>query len=360
MTRERRCFVSEDVKIQMHGESVVGDYGDVAAEIRALTAGAGLMDMSSRRRVWVQGVDRVTFLQRMLTQDVTGVNLTSSAPAAMCTAQGRIIGLGLLVGYPDALLFDIPGAMAEALVGALERYTLLDEVELVDCSDEMGHFHLEGPRAVEVLDSVVSGGNALGSGAYQCAHSFIAEVEVALVRHSRAGMPGVDLFFHSAGGEAIRSAVVEAGAHLVGHAAYECVRVESGVPVAGAELTEDVIPVEAGLEHFVSYTKGCYVGQEVIAKIKYLGEPPRTLCGFRRGGIALQPGEELFAGTRRVGRVTSVSPETALGFVRTRNSAAGTRLTLGDAGGAEVVIEALPLESGRGHHQCAMGEAPVE
>jgi len=352
----RGGLVVDDGKVVVRGERVVLDYGDVDAEVGALTEGAGLIDMGGRHRIWVRGADHVPFLQRMLTQDVQGMGLESAAPAAMCTAQGRIIGLGLLVGYPDSLLFDIPAVHGQGLVEALERYTLFDEVELTDCSQEMGHLHLEGPRAEAIVQDLAEGALSLAEGAYASTRLTIAGVTVAAVRHSRAGLSGFDFFLEADEVESVARRVVEAGSIWVGQTAFERVRVDSGVPVAGAELTEDVIPLEAGLDHFVSYTKGCYVGQEVIAKIKYLGQSPRTLMGIRGVGQSPAAGDELFSGARRVGYVTSVGEGVALGFVRTRIAAAGTRLSLGGKEGAEVVLESLPLMEGRINHRCAIGE----
>ena len=174
---------------------VVDHYGDWRAEHRALREGTGVIDLCHRRRIRVTGGDRVRFLQGMLTQDVAAISCFCAAPAAMCTPQGKVIGHCIVHAEDDSLLLDIPRAMATALIQALGRFILMQDVALDDISEQMAHLSVQGPTS----SSVVAAAAGLDEGALpqetdDGASGKLGELNVLIVRHSRDGEVGFDLF----------------------------------------------------------------------------------------------------------------------------------------------------------------------
>src|SRR5688572_22828167 len=207
----------------------------------------------------------------------------------------RVLDLG------DELLLSCERAGLQELFNMIRRYKLGSDVEVHKRTLEMGELSLIGPDARRV-----AGGAALGPDEHDNARAEVAGHAVVLV----ATDLGVDVFCDAAATDAVRAALLEAGATEVTEEAAEIVRVESGRPRYGADLDDSVIPQEAGLnERAVSFTKGCYVGQETVARLFYRGKPNRHLRGLKLSA-PVEPGTPLLLGEKQVGRVRSsvVSP----------------------------------------------------
>lgn len=349
IAEEMELDITSEIWTEVAGSRVVDHYGDWREEHRTLRQGAGLIDLCHRRLVRVTGGDRVRFLQGMLTQDVEVIPRFCAAPAAMCTARGKLIGHFIVHAEDDSLLLDIPRAMAAALVEALSRFTLMQDVALEDVSEQMAHLSVQGPMS----PSVVAAAAGLDEGAlpeetHDGAPAVLDGLDVLIVRHGREGEVGFDIFAASEDRDPLWSQLLRHGAVPVGRRARNVARIESGTAWPVSELDDTVIPVEAGLGDCISYTKGCYVGQEVIAKIEHLGSPPRQLCALKVVADGrLAAGDTLHLEGRKVGIVTSVAENPsggaplALGFVKTRHAVSGTQVTIGAEGPGRV--EVIPL-----------------
>ena len=326
---------------ELKGREVV-DRVPGQAEDRALRSGAALIDTSAREVVRLTGPDRVSFLQGMVTQDVEGLAPGSVADAAMLTPKGAMVADARVVKRAeDFLLLTEPGHGATVL-GALGRYLISEDAELSDASGELGQLSLVGPEAEALAERVLGLGPPAG----------------AALRQFDAGggttgwampqgllLPGVDLLVPvNALGE-VFDRLLAGGATPVGMAALEVLRVERGTPRFGLDMDEKTIPLEANLQRAIHYQKGCYIGQEVIARATFRGHVNRHLVGLRfagSGGPMPAPRTELFVGDRRVGWVTSAveSPRfgrIGLGYAHRDVAQDGTELTLpGGAGGATV------------------------
>src|SRR5687767_4907035 len=316
---------------------MVSTLDTLASEYRALTEGCGLVDRAGRGRLALTGADRRTFLHGQITQDVEGLEPGHGAYAALLTHKGKMLTDLRVLDLGDELLLSCERAGLQELFNMIRRYKLGSDVEVHKRTLEMGELSLIGPEARRV-----TGAGALGPDEHDNLHGEIASEPVLLV----ATDLGVDVFCAAEATEAVRGALVAAGATEVGEAAAELVRVESGRPRYGADLDDSVIPQEAGLnERAVSFTKGCYVGQETVARLFYRGKPNRHLRGLKLSA-PVEPGTPLRLGEKEVGRVASVAVSPvhgpiALALVR-RQAEPGSTVAAGDDGVAAEVVE-LPF-----------------
>ncbi len=308
-----------------------------ASEYRALTEGCGLVDRAGRGRLAVTGADRREFLHGQITNDIEGLEPGHGHYAALLTHKGKMLTDLRVLDLGDELLLSCERAGLQELFNMIRRYKLGSDVELHKRTIEMGELSLIGPEARRV-----AGAGALGPEEHDNLRADIAGEPVVLV----ATDLGVDVFCAAEATEAVRGALLAAGAIEVSEAAAELVRVESGRPRYGADLDENVIPQEAGLnERAVSFTKGCYVGQETVARLYYRGKPNRHLRGLKLSA-PVAPGTPLRLGEKEVGRVTSaaVSPvhgPIGLALVR-RQAEPGNTLAAGDGATSAEVVE-LPF-----------------
>jgi tRNA-modifying protein YgfZ len=308
----------------LFGVSLVGTIG---SDYRTLTEGCGLLDRSERGKLALSGAEAAGFLQGQVSNDVEALLPGTGCYAAFLTPKGKMLGDLRILNTGDELLLDTERAALQALFNMIRRFSIGYQVELHKRTLERGLLSLIGPEAA-----------TFGLPADEHAHAIVSVGSIS-ARAIRTDV-GVDLLCDAADTEALSSALSDAGAVLVGEAAAECLRVERGRPRYGADLDDTVIPQEAGLnERAVSFTKGCYVGQETVARLFYRGKPNRQLRGLRLSGEA-ESGCELVFAERVVGRLTSVvqSPRfgwIGLGLMR-REAPPGTTVTGSDGLTAEV------------------------
>ena len=312
----------------------------LASDYRAITEACGLLDRSERGKLALSGADAASFLQGQVSNDVEGLTPGTGCYAAFLTPKGKMLGDVRILRTEDELLLDTERVALQSLFNMIRRFSLGYQVELHKRTLERGMLSLLGPGAAEL-----AGAGALPSGEH--AHGVFEVPGAGLPARAIRTDVGVDLLCDAADTSALRAALVQEGAVAVSEEAAECLRVEHGRPRYGIDLDDTVIPQEAGLnERAVSFTKGCYVGQETVARLFYRGKPNRQLRGLKLSGPA-QGGEELAFDGRTVGRVTSVatSPRLgpiALGFVR-REAPVGTLVSVGEENGLTAEVIELPF-----------------
>jgi tRNA-modifying protein YgfZ len=310
---------------------VVSTLETKADEYRALTEGCGLVDRAGRGWLALTGPDRREFLHGQITQDIETLEPGHGRYAALLTHKGKMLSDMRVLDLGDELLLSCERAGLQEIFNMIRRYKLGADVELHKRTLEMGELSLIGPDARRVA------GAEVGPDEHDNVRARLGEHDVNLV----ATDLGVDVFCAAEATEGVRGTLLAAGAVEVGEAAAELVRVESGRPRYGIDLDDNVIPQEAGLnERAVSFTKGCYVGQETVARLFYRGKPNRHLRGLKLSA-EVEPGTPLLLGEKEVGRVTSVAVSPALGpiglaLVR-RQAEPGSTITAGEDATAEVV-----------------------
>ena len=304
---------------------------------RALVEGCALLDRSERGKLALTGAEAKQFLQGQVTNDVEALAPGEGCYAAFLTHKGKMLGDLRVLDAGAELLLDCERVVLQELFSMIRRFKLGRDVELHKRTLECGLLSLLGPEARAVA-------GAPGLPATEHAHR-PAEVGGAPVRLIATDL-GVDVLCDAADTERVAAALRAAGARPVDEAAAEIRRVESGRPRYGVDLDDGVIPQEAGLNpRAVSFTKGCYVGQETVARLFYRGKPNRHLRGLRLSAPAAS-GAVLRLGEREVGRLSSVADSPvhgpiALALVR-REAAPGSTVGVGDGGATATVVE-LPF-----------------
>ncbi len=303
------------------------------ADTRVLTDSCGLVDRSERGKLALTGAEAKAFLHGQVTNDIEGLEPGRGCYAAFLTHKGKMLGDLRVLDVGDELLLDTERVALQELFNMIRRFKLGREVELHKRTLETALLSLVGPDARRVAgaeDLVEEHANRRAE---------IAGVTVVLA----ATDVGVDVFVPAESKELVAA---ELGVPAVGEEAAEVLRVETGRPRYGIDLDESVIPQEADLnERAVSFTKGCYVGQETVARLHYRGKPNRHLRGLRLSAPAAS-GEPLRLGEKQVGRIGSVavSPvhgRIALAIVR-REAAVGDTLAVGE-GDVTAEVVALPF-----------------
>ena len=307
-------------------------------DYRLASEAVGFLDRSQRGKLALTGQGAKEFLQGQLTQDILALAPGHGAYAAFLTAKGKMLGDVRVLDAGDEILLDTERVALQALFNMIHRYSLGYDVALHKRTLESGLYSLVGPLADELI---AAAGTTLATTEHDHAPVSLGGVSARAIRTD----VGVDLLFASEHGDAVRGAVLAAGAAAIDEQAAETLRIERGRPRYGIDLDESVIPQEAGLnERAVSFTKGCYVGQETVARLYYKGKPNRQLRGLR-ATEPLAPGTELSLEGRVVGTVTSAAVSPRLGpiglaLVR-REAPVGSTIAAGP--GVEAVVSELPF-----------------
>jgi folate-binding protein YgfZ len=378
---------------------------------------AGLVDRPDRGRIVVSGADRASFLQGLLTNDVVALKAGQGCYAAYLTAQGRMIADLDVYELGDVMLLVLPRDVKDAVIAKLDQVIFSEDVQLGDVTDTFAQLSVIGPEAaslvarvlgvgVETLAAMAEHGNLRtpwassdkpgvdsseggpaapklargsaseggpaapklargsasegGPAAPKLARGSASEggtgSSVIVTRAAGTGEPGFDLFVESARGRELRRALIEAGAAEVDADTAEAIRIEAGVPLFHRDMDEETIPLEAGIEsRAISFSKGCYVGQEVIIRVLHRGHGrvARRLVGLRLQGDVVPPaGSRIRAGDREIGKVTSstrspaLQTPIALGYVHRDFVEPGTKVTVEGCEG-EVVTLPFVAQSGR-------------
>jgi folate-binding protein YgfZ len=317
------------------------------AEYQALVEGAGLVDFRQRMRIAVGGADRVKFLNGFCTSDVKRLSVGEGCEAFITSAQGKTIGHVQIYCEHDALLVETVSGQAKRLIAHLDRYVIREDVVLHDRSTERAAVLLAGRHAGDVLQQL--GVAEIPLQRLQWRPATIANCEVCLRCVDFVRPWGILVESSAESWKAVGEELLRQGGRACGHEAFEAARIEAGFPWFGRDISERNLPQEVGRDELaISFTKGCYLGQETVARIDALGHVNRVLCGVRwQAAQVPSSGEKLSDGGQEVGEVTSAtySPRLksalALAYVKRGHQAQGTQLE-SPLGPAEVVQLPLP------------------
>lgn len=323
------------------GKGVVPDYGDEKAEYDVLIEGCGLVDRSARGKLEVTGEDRARFLHGMLTNAVETLAEGEGNHSALTDPKGSTQADLYLYHRGDAFWAETEPELQVKVADLLDRYLIADDVEIRDVSTDWSLLGLQGPSAESILGAlgIAAPPEPLGSEAAN-----VAGVDGWVVRRAYASDLGFDVWVPASEVFGVWAAAADAGAVPVGFTAVELRRIERGHPRYGQDVDDRVVPLEAGMADTLSFTKGCFIGQETLAKMQNLGKPRRFLVGLSiEGDHPPEARTSLYAGDKEVGdtRSSAASPALgstiALGSVRRGSEEPGTELRLGDEGAAVVV-----------------------
>ncbi|MDX6693633.1 MAG: hypothetical protein QOF02_1236 [Blastocatellia bacterium] len=310
-------------------------YGDAAAEYRSVREdGAGLLDLSARGRINVGGAEAVQFLNGLVTNDVKALAEGSWMTVAFPNAQGRLLAAARVMHRADGFLFETEAATATRVFKTLERFTLAGDFRVAEMTEELSALSVQGARAAGIIAATL-GAEASKVERGRVRSELWNEQPVSLIRASHTGEDGFDLFVGAEQAASLFEALMAAGARPVGQTALETLRIEAGLPRYGVDMDDSNVVLETGLEgEAVSYTKGCYIGQEIIARIHWRGHVAKRLAGlaFADEGEATRVAKVRTLDGKEIGRLTStaVSPRLnkaiALAYIKYDYLAPGTEV----------------------------------
>lgn len=312
-----------------------------SAERDALLGGAALVDRPVPGRLRLAGADRLRFLNGLVTCEVKGLAEGEGTYGFVTSVQGRVLAEVAVLALADELWLELPAGEDEAVANHLAKYLIADRVEIATLAAVP--LTLAGPGAADLLESLLGRGS-LPPEPWSHRPANVAGLPGRVVRRGIAPVETFELWLAPGAGVSVRAQLQAEGAVPVGPEAWDVLRVERGIPAFGRDFGPDNFPQETGLgEQAVSYQKGCYLGQEVVARIHYRGGVKKALRGIRFLGLPEPPptGTPLLAEGRPAGRVgTSVqSPahgSIALAVLHDRANAPGTTLDLETGATAEV------------------------
>ncbi|MCU1267368.1 MAG: hypothetical protein JWM21_3686 [Acidobacteria bacterium] len=350
------------IMAERDGWSVPASWGDTLFEYASVRErGAGLIDLSSRGRLLVAGSEAVQFLNGLITNDMKTLGENHWMPAAFPNVQGRLLASVRVLHHllnesagANAFLIDTEPTTHFQVLKTIQRFTLAGDFQVTDLTEQTALLSLQGSQATDIIR------NLFGESAADLEHHGIArtnwmQTSLTVVRASHTAENGFDLIIEANSAAALWEALTAAGARPVGFDALEILRVEAGEPRFGVDMDETNVVSETGLDDAVSFTKGCYIGQEIIARIKYRGHVAKKLSGLLldRGAHIDHDAKINSADGKEIGRVTSAtfSPHLgstiALGYIKYDYLAAGTvvKVSAGDEEFPAKVVE-LPFVRG--------------
>ncbi len=312
-------------------------------EHRAARRSAGLFDLSSRSQLEVTGPDRVSWLHNLLTNDIKSLTPGHGCEAAFLTQQAKVRALVVVYALPEALLLDGEASRAAALASALLTYRISEHVELKDRTSEFGLLALQGPQAPAIL-TAWAGTEAIPARELDHIAVAVREISSVIIRHRGPGEFGFQILTPAASKPTVWEQLLTVGGPMgltpCGPEAWESLRIEAGIPRDGVDVTEEVLLPETGLDRVVSTTKGCYLGQEFVVRIRDRGQVTQRLCLLAlEGTAAASAGAVVRAGDRDVGAVTSSAfvptqgRALALGYLHRDAAQPGTTVTVMLPGG---------------------------
>ncbi len=372
MKREGTSILQASPLIEERARAQTRDQGEsltsasdtnVEAEYAAVRGGesAGVLDLSSRGRIELEGAEVVQFLNGMITNDVKALPVGAWMLAAFPNVQGRLIAFARVLRLGEAEFFlDTEAATRAHVLSALERFTLAGDFRVRDVTEETAHLSLQGAGAKRIVGTVLSEEAAQIEKGKVFAAEW-QEVKVSVIRATHTGEDGFDVFVNAEQALSLQQAFVDAGARPVGFNALEILRIEAGIPRHTADMDETNVVLETGLDEAVSYTKGCYIGQEIIARIHWRGHVARRLTGlsFDDANAGVTVGDKLqTVDGKDAGRITSTTFSLvlnrfiALAYVRYAYLELNTELKVQTANGEGTArVAALPFVRGSWHGQ---------
>jgi folate-binding protein YgfZ len=346
--------------LQGHGEGLgaagVGDYcgattaarfRDPQAEFAALRGGCGVYDLGFRAKISLTGGDRVRWLNGMVTSNIRDLAVGHSVYAFLLNPQGHILGDLYAYNRGESITIDTDRGQEEKILATFDHYIIMDDVEVTNLSEQLTALGIAGPKSREVL---AAAGFAIAEmQALQVQSVMWQGTECTLVRGEESESASYQIWVAPGSVRQLWDALLAAGAVAAGFEALELQRIVSGVPRYGVDIRERDLPQETEQARALNFNKGCYVGQEIVERIRSRGAVHRKFTGFVADGtVPIAAGTKILAGEKEVGEITSAASvqlngrekTIALGYVRREVGVPGREITIGTA---KATVVQLPI-----------------
>ncbi len=332
-------------RVEYRGGQTVGVYSNTRSEFAALLGGCGIYELSWRAKLRVSGKDRTRWLNGMITNNIRDL-AAGGLYAFLLNPQGHILGDLYAYNEGESLLLDTDRAQLEKLTSTFKRYIIMDKVELTDLSNELTAIGVTGPKSRDVLRRI-----GVDASALQPLQVVDAAWNATSFRIVRSDLPAIDsyeIWLNPTDVSRMWQELAKAGAVPVGSNAVELLRIALGVPCYGQDIRERDLPQETEQARALHFAKGCYIGQEIVERIRSRGAVHRKFTGFRFEGALPENGTKVQADGKDVGEVTSVAslplPNgellAGLGYIRREIISQGKQIQVG---GSKAAVAELPL-----------------
>jgi folate-binding protein YgfZ len=332
----------------VHGNpaSPAPDFGNVRAEFEALLSGCGIYDLSARAKIALTGSDRVRWLNGMVTNNIRDLAVGHGVYAFLLNPQGHILGDLYAYNRGDSLMIDTDQSQSEKLLATFDHYIIMDDVEVATVSDKLTAIGIAGAKVREVLRA--AGFEISELEPLQFVDVTWQNVVVTVMRGDNASVESYELWLSPDQVTLLRDALTKAGATPAGTTALELRRIAAGIPRYRQDIRERDLPQETEQQRALHFSKGCYIGQEIVERIRSRGNVHRKFTGFEVQGALPALGTKIQADGKDIGEITSVASLpladgerlVALGYIRREIATPGKQV---QAGSTQLSVAALPF-----------------
>ena len=322
------------------------DFGSARAEFAALLSGCGIYDLSGRVKIALTGGDRVRWLNGMVTNNIRDLAQGLGVYAFLLNPQGHILGDLYAYKRSESLMIDTDQSQSEKLLASFDHYIIMDDVEVTNVSDKLTAIGIAGPKVRDVLRA--TGFEISELEPLQFADMSWRNVAVTVARGDNPSLESYELWLAPDQVTVLEDALTKAGATTAGTSVLELLRVAAGIPRYGQDIRERDLPQETEQQRALHFSKGCYVGQEIVERIRSRGNVHRKFTGFEVQGALPSAGTKIQADGKDVGEITSAASlplaagdrPVALGYIRREIAIPGKQV---QAGSAQLSIATLPF-----------------
>jgi folate-binding protein YgfZ len=328
------------------GATTAARFSDPQSEFEQLRNNCGVYDLGFRAKISLTGGDRVRWLNGMVTNNIRDLAVNRGAYAFLLNPQGRILGDLYAYNRGESITIDTDSAQAEKILATFDHYIIMDDVEVANVSDKVTAIGITGAKAREVLRA--AGFEISNLEPLQFLDVTLRNVSMTVVRGDDAAIESYELWLVPDKLTSVRDALTNSGAMPVGTDALELLRVASGIPRYGQDIRERDLPQETEQQRALHFSKGCYIGQEIVERIRSRGNVHRKFTGFQVEGALPAVGTKIQADGRDIGDITSVASlplaggerSVALGYIRRELATPGKQFQVG---ATQLSIAALPF-----------------
>lgn len=347
---------------EYRGATTAARFSDPQAEFAALRERCGVCDLGYRAKISLTGGDRVRWLNGMVTNNVRDLAPGQGVYAFLLNPQGHILADLFAYNRGESIVVDTDRGQLEKMLATFDHYIIMDDVEIKDLSAEITALGIAGPKAHEILTR--AGVTIPETRALQIESISWNGLDCTLVRAEDAQHSAYEIWLAPAGVKQLWEALVAAGAIPVGSEALELQRIAAGVPRYGVDIRERDLPQETEQARALNFNKGCYVGQEIVERIRSRGAVHRKFAGFL-ADAPVEPGSKVIAGEKEVGEITSAAlvrlanadRVVALGYIRREVGTPGREVMIG---AVKAMVAALPItEDSLAHQTSALEQRPA-
>jgi folate-binding protein YgfZ len=332
---------------EYRGATTAASFGDPQAEFDALRSGCGVYDLGFRAQISLTGSDRVRWLNGMVTNNIRDLGVDQGVYAFLLNPQGHILGDLYAYNRGDSITVETDQDQVEKILATFDHYIIMDDVEVKNRSEEISALGIGGPKSHEVL---ALAGFAANEIPVLNARSVTWQgIHCTLIRGDDELFPVYEIWLAPDRVKTAWEALLSAGATPVGSEALEMDRIASGIPTYRVDIRERDLPQETEQTRALNFNKGCYVGQEIVERIRSRGAVHRKFSAFVLDNAAqVKPGTKIVFGEKEVGEITSAASiqvatgnrTVVLGYVRRERGAPGTEVTIG---GVKATVVQTPV-----------------